>query len=45
MDVLDFARAVASLIYHQARLQNFTPDTDWMDAVLDELGEEFGQEL
>lgn len=45
MDVLDFARAVVSLIYHQARLQNFTPDTDWMDDVLDELGEELEREL
>ncbi len=45
MLVFNGARTVASLLYHQARLQNFTPDTDWIDAALAELGEELGREL
>ncbi len=43
--VFNGARAVASLLYHQARLSKLSPENDWMDAVLAQLGEEMDAEL
>ncbi len=37
--VFNGARTAAILITHQVRLADRTPDTDWMDAVLDQFGQ------
>jgi hypothetical protein len=39
--IFEAARAVAILLTHQLRLSDPTPDYDWLDAALKEMGQEF----
>ena len=38
--VFNGTRAVVWLLFHQTRLKQFNPETDWIDEMIDKLSEE-----